>query len=97
MDYLRAESLRLGKVNPLAKDIVAFHKSFLSALKSAGRMHEVSLFINYKLRTMHLFQDITNAPKLFFGGKLELMPGKIKGRDAVRKIFDKVESLKGDE
>ncbi len=96
MDYLRAESIRLGKVNPAAKDIVAFHKSFLAALRKSGRMHEVSLFVQYKTRTMHLFQDVGSAPKLFWDGKLKLMPDKIKGRDAVRRIFDKVESLKGD-
>jgi len=95
MDFLRAESLRLDLVNPLARDIVAFHKSFLAALRRSGRMHEVTLFANYKTRTMHLFQYAGSAPKLFFDGKLKLFPEKVQGKEAIRKIFEKVESLKG--
>jgi heterodisulfide reductase subunit C2 len=89
MDYLRSESLRLGKVNPKAKDIVAFHKSFLDSVKATGRLYEVGLIAGYKMRTMHLLQDIASAPSLYFKGKLKLMPSGVKNRGQISKIFKK--------
>lgn len=90
MDYLRSESILQNKVNPAAKEILAFHKTFLDSIKLTGRLHEVGLIAGYKLRTLNLLQDIDVAPKLFFSGKLSILPHKIKNPEAVSKIFRKV-------
>src|SRR5450759_1051724 len=37
MDYLRERSLKEKKANPKAKEIVAFHKSFLDSIRYTGR------------------------------------------------------------
>jgi heterodisulfide reductase subunit C2 len=89
MEFVRQESLRLGKVHPKAKDILAFHKSFLNSVRATGRLYEVGLIQGYKLRTMHLFQDLLVAPKLYARGKLKIRPHPIADKPAVKRIFDR--------
>ena len=89
MDFLRSESIRLGKVHPQAKDIIAFHKTFLNSIRSNGRTYEMGLVVGYKMRTGHLFQDVLNSPKMFSKGLLNIMPHKVKGKEAIEKIFAK--------
>lgn len=93
-DFLREESLRLKMVNPGAKKILAFHRSFLDSIKYTGRLYEVGLIGLYKLRTGDLFQDLLTAPGLFLKGKLSLFPHSIKDRSAMKSIFKKSDSLK---
>jgi heterodisulfide reductase subunit C len=95
MDYLREEALRRGVANPKAKDILAFHRSFLDSIRKNGRLHEVGLIRDYKLRTWHFFQDITVAPKLLARGKLKLTPHKIAGRDAIAAMFERCAAESG--
>jgi heterodisulfide reductase subunit C2 len=81
MDVLRAESLRRKLVHPRARDIVAFHRSFLDMIRRFGRLWEVGLVAGYKLRTWHLLQDVALAPAMLRRGKLPLVP-HISGRRA---------------
>ncbi|HTY09538.1 MAG TPA: 4Fe-4S dicluster domain-containing protein [Bacteroidota bacterium] len=74
MDVLRAESLRLNLVHPRARDIVAFHTSFLNTIKRFGRLWEIGLIAEYKVRTLHLWQDVVLAPVMLMKGKLSLIP-----------------------
>jgi heterodisulfide reductase subunit C len=87
MDSLRAESLRRRVTNPKAKDIIAFHRSFLDSIKRCGRLYEILLVIAYKMRTRHLLQDMLMAPKLFVRGKLNPIPELIRGRHHMARIF----------
>ena len=89
MDHLRHESLRLGMTNPKAKDIIRFHRSFLDSIKYTGRLYEVGLVVDYKARSMHLLQDVNLAPKMYFKGKLNLIPETIKGLPLMRRIFQR--------
>lgn len=89
MEYLRQESLRRGLVHPKAREILAFHQSFLDSIRKNGRLHEVGLISSYKMKTMHLFQDVLVAPKLMARGKLKLMPHSIEGREQIKKIFER--------
>ena len=81
MDALRAESLRRKLAHPRAKDIVAFHRSFLDTIRRFGRLWEVGLVAEYKLRTWHLLQDVALAPAMLMRGKLPLVP-HLPGRRA---------------
>jgi heterodisulfide reductase subunit C2 len=87
MDYLRQESIRRGLVNSKAKDILEFHRSFLETVESLGKMHEVTLFRKYKLKTMHLLQDLSLVPGMISSGKLGIIPHKIKNQEAIARIF----------
>ena len=95
MDFLRSESIKQDKVNPKAKDIVSFHKSFLQTVRGSGRLHEVGLIAGYKLKSLHLFQDVESAPKLYLDGKLSIFPHNIHNRQVIENIFKKSEEIGG--
>ncbi|MCU0638508.1 MAG: 4Fe-4S dicluster domain-containing protein [Candidatus Krumholzibacteria bacterium] len=97
MDYLRHESLRLGMTSPRAKDIIRFHRSFLDSIKYTGRLYEVGLVVDYKARSMHLLQDVKLAPKMYFKGKLNLIPETIKGLPLIRRIFSRSSKAGGED
>lgn len=88
MDYLRERSRKEGLINEKAKSVVAFHKSFLDCVKRNGRLHEIGLVAEYKMRTMHLMQDVDIAPTMMAKGKLSLVPERLKDNAGkVGKIF----------
>jgi heterodisulfide reductase subunit C2 len=89
MDTLRRESLRTKNVHPRARDIIAFHRSFLDSIRHLGRLYEVGLIVGYKARSRHLFQDVLLAPLMYVRGKLHLVPGRIRGRRPMRRIFSR--------
>jgi heterodisulfide reductase subunit C len=89
MEYLRQESLRRGLMHPRARDILAFHQAFLDTIRRCGRLHEVGLIARYKLKTLHLLQDVLSVPALLMRGKLKLLPHKIEGQSDVERIFSR--------
>ncbi len=89
MDFLRQRSLKEKKVNPKARNIIAFHKSFLNSIKYTGRLFELGLILDYKRQSLNLLQDATLAPGMISRGKLHFIPGRIKGMSQIKKIFKK--------
>ena len=93
MDALRSESLSRKLIHPKAKDIVAFHTSFLNTIQRFGRLWEVGLIAEYKLRTFHFWQDVVVAPVMLRKGKLSLLPSF--RQKFVKRIFENKRSKKG--
>ena len=89
MDFLRQRSRSEEKVNPKAKNIIAFHKSFLNSIKYTGRLYELGLILDYKRRSFNLTQDVALGPKMLSAGKLHIFPEMIKGTKDIAKIFKK--------
>lgn len=89
MDFLRQKSLKEKKANPKAKEIIAFHKSFLDSINYTGRLYEIGLFVDYKARTMRIFDDLVLAPKMLKRGKLNIIPEMIRDRKGVSSLFKK--------
>jgi len=89
MDLLRQESIRRDLIHPDAKDIISFHKAFLDSIKYTGRLFENALFVDYKARSRHFFQDLKIAPKMFLKGKLGLLPHTVKDKKNISRIFSK--------
>lgn len=67
--------------------IRTFHETFLRSIERGGRVHEVSMLAEYKLRTLNLFSDIFLGMKMFLKGKLALIPSIVKGRKEIKGIF----------
>jgi heterodisulfide reductase subunit C2 len=88
MDAVREIALEKG-VEVKEKHIMDFHKAFLDQIKWFGKSYEVGLTADYKARTLDLLTDVDSAPGLFFKGKLNILPHKIKDKESVRKIFKK--------
>jgi heterodisulfide reductase subunit C len=87
MDSLRVQALEKKMVNKRSKKVVAFHRAFLDSVRLTGRLYEVGLVADYKLRTFDLLQDLDVAPRMFLKGKLPLIPEIIKGKKQVSKLW----------
>jgi heterodisulfide reductase subunit C2 len=89
MDFLREKSMKEKKVNPRAKTILAFHKSFLDSINYTGRLYEVGLLADYKTRTLKILDDMNLVLPMLKRGKLNIIPEMIKDRSGIASIFRK--------
>lgn len=89
MDFIRQRSSSEKKVNRKAKNIIAFHKSFLNSIRFTGRLFELGLILDYKRQSLNLTQDISLAPRMITRGKLHFIPHMIKGKSQMSRIFKK--------
>lgn len=89
MDFLREKALKEKKANPEAKEIIAFHKSFLDSIRYTGRLYEIGLLADYKSRTLKILDDIALAPAMLKRGKLNIFPEMIHDRKGIATIFRK--------
>ena len=87
MDFVRGEALRLGIAHPKSKDILAFHRAFLDSIEYTGRLYEVGLVADYKMRSRHFLKDVMLAPKMYVKGKLGLLPHLIRNRRGMKHLF----------
>ena len=69
MDVLKQLAVEEG-VRSREKLVTAMHQSFLSGIRTRGRMHEISLIRDMRLRGGSYFKDIPLGIKMFRKGKL---------------------------
>ena len=86
MDALREVAVARG-IPSKEPAIRTFHETFLRSVERGGRVHEVSMLAEYKIRSLNLFSDMILGAKMFLKGKLALMPKFIKGRGEIKRIF----------
>ena len=86
MDAIKYMSLEAGYAPPEAR-VYAVHRSFLNNIKLFGRVHEVTMLVEYKLRSMDLFSDMALGAVLFLKGKIRVLPERIKGLDQVKELY----------
>lgn len=89
MDFLRQKSRSEKKVNAKARNIIAFHKSFLNSIRYTGRLYELGLIVDYKRQSLNMLQDVSLAPGMISRGKLHLFPDMIKDIGHLARIFKK--------
>jgi heterodisulfide reductase subunit C2 len=85
-DALRAISLAAGKVAP-GTAAPAFNDIFLKGIRKRGRVYELGLMAEFKLRTGRLLEDAGKAPMMFSKGKLPLLPHSVTGRAQRKAMF----------
>lgn len=88
MDALRETAVTRG-IAVGEPSIRTFHEAFLRSVERGGRVHEVSMLAEYKLRSLNLFSDIFLGVRMFLKGKLALIPSIVKGRGEIKEIFGK--------
>ncbi len=92
MNVLREMALEMGVANKSEKNIIEFGKAFLRSVKKNGRVAEVMMINDYKMRRpMTALQDLSVAPKLMAKKKLSFRPHAIKGQETVERIFKNCE------
>ena len=79
-------------IKPTIPEIASFYKATLANIKMFGRMYEVGMIMDFKLRTFEFFKDMGLGMKMFQKGKLKLLPG-FTGALTTRKIFKRVKRI----
>jgi len=89
MDTLRERALIEG-ISPPEREISAFHATFLASVRRRGRIHEAGVLAALKIKTGHLFQDTILGWRMFWKGKVPVLPKGIgrAARREVRRIFE---------
>jgi heterodisulfide reductase subunit C len=88
MDALREMAVEEG-VKAKEKNIHLLHEAFIQSIKRGGRIHEATMLVDYKLRSKDFFTDLVPGMKLFLKGKIPLFPDSIKGKEEIKRIFEK--------
>ncbi len=92
MDALRREALRQGIVKD--KKVAIFNQAFLDGVRKYGRVYETGLLLQHNLKTGQLFKDAELGLPMFIRGKAAILPEKIRAREQVQKIFQRVQNMK---
>jgi heterodisulfide reductase subunit C len=90
MDALRQMAIEKG-YTAADNDTYQFHKAFLDQIKHFGKTYELGLIGEYKLHTMHLFQDVDLAPAMLSRGKMAFIPHRISNSGVMKRIFERTE------
>ncbi len=85
-DALRALSLAAGMVAP-GTAVPVFNQVFLKNVRERGRVHEMGLMVEFKLRTLRLFADAGKAPMMIARGKLSLFGPRVRGKAQRKAMF----------
>ena len=86
IDALRAISRSAGSAEPAAA-VPIFNDIFLAAVRERGRIFELGLMVQFKLRTKRLFEDAGKAPMMLRKGKLPLSAPRVDGKDEREALF----------
>jgi len=95
MDALRHMALKEGRIRQTKLPL--FHDTFLSGIKSNGKIHELVLIMRYMLASGDIFKlkellaNMVLGAKMFVRRKLAILPDRIKGRGEVKRIFQLTE------
>ena len=89
MDALREMAVDEG-VPAKEKNIHLFHEAFINSVRRGGRSHEVTMLMEYMLRSRDLMTDsLFPGVVLFLKGKFPLLPSFVKGKGEIKKIFER--------
>jgi heterodisulfide reductase subunit C2 len=93
MDALRQMGLKEG-VPAAEPKVPQFHAAFLNSIKMFGRVFELGMTGEYKMRSKDFMSDIGLGMGMFKRGKLNLLPHVIKGRKEVKAMFGRAQGGK---
>ncbi|MBI2440477.1 MAG: 4Fe-4S dicluster domain-containing protein [Lentisphaerae bacterium] len=95
MDAVKIIAVAEG-VKPQVPKVIAFNKATLRNIKWFGRMYELGLICDLKLRTLEFFKDLGLGVRMLRKGKLKLVPSVSPGRTlATMSIFSRVSNKEG--
>lgn len=89
MDTLRQISSKQG-VKASQKQVPIFHRTFLNSVKRFGRMHEMSMAVEYTLKSegiRGLTKQVSMGMDMMRKGKMKIIPGRWHSGEDIKKIF----------
>jgi len=93
MDTMRQLSAKKG-VKESQKQSPIFHKAFLNNVRTLGRVHEMSMAVDYSIKAggiKGLLKQTRLGLNMLRKGKMKLMPGRLKAGGEIKKIFRQTE------
>ncbi len=87
MDYMREKAYRKG-VKASRPNVKLFYELMLSSVRRTGRISELPLALQFNMETSQYTKDAVLGLKMFFKGKLGLLPPRVKQKGEVRRLFD---------
>jgi heterodisulfide reductase subunit C len=87
IDALRQLAITEG-VAPAEREVFKLHRAFLDSIRIWGRVHELSMLMEYMLTSLDLFSNLDIGMDMIFKGKVLHLPERIKGLDEVRRLFE---------
>jgi heterodisulfide reductase subunit C2 len=96
MDTLRQMSMARG-VKPSQKNSPIFHSTFLSNVRRLGRMHEMSMALEFSLKSegiKGISKQAGMGMEMLRKGKLKLIPGRWRAGRQVEDIFRRAKGKK---
>jgi heterodisulfide reductase subunit C len=88
IDALRHVAIAEG-VTPAERTVFKLHEAFLDSIRYWGRLHELTMLMQYKLTSRDLLSDLDMGLDMFLSGKIHPLPKRIKGMDEIRALFRK--------
>ena len=99
MDTLRHIAFREGRTQRTGLPL--FHNTFLSGVRSNGKVYELMLILRYMLISRDIFKpselpgNMKMGIDMFTRGKLAVLPSRIKGLANIKRIFQQTERKNG--
>jgi len=90
IDSLRERALE-KRVTPAVEKVALFHKYFLDNVKKRGRTFEGELLARYQVKTGQIVQNAGLGMRMFFKGRLSMMPESVENKKAFREICRRAE------
>ena len=96
MDVLRQMAMEANYAPQ--PSVYALHRSFLDSIKLWGRVHELSLIMEHKVRCLlakpplffqGLISDLMMGGDLILKGKIAFLPERIKRLGEIKKLYEK--------
>ena len=88
MDDVRQVAIREGRGSSVP-GALAFYTTGFSNIRMFGRMYELGLAGLLKIKTREFTKDVNYGRRLFFKGKIKILP-TLGGRREIKKIFKRV-------
>jgi len=90
IDSLRERALKKGVKHAVEK-VALFHEYFLDNVKKRGRTFEGELLARYQIKTGQAVQNAGLGLRMFFKGRLSMLPESVENKKAFREICRRVE------
>jgi heterodisulfide reductase subunit C len=69
------------------RTVLKLHEAFLDSIRHWGRLHELTMLMQYKLASRDLFSDLDMGLAMFLKGKIHPLPQRIEGLEQVQRLF----------
>jgi heterodisulfide reductase subunit C len=86
IDALRQIALQ-EHVPAAERSVLKLHQAFLDSIRHWGRLHELTMLMQYKLTSRDLFSDLDMGLDMFLKGKIHPLPKRIAGMEQVKRLF----------